>query len=88
MNAYTIKPCNVAACCDVFSPDGKQTSFIFMAEGKPIATIKDETGKEFQAMPLVIRAAVNKHFGTVFALPIDRRGEYLKACIPFTVQEL
>ena len=38
------------------------------------------------ALPLAVRAAVNKHFGTVFALPVERRGDYLKSVQPVEIE--
>lgn len=86
---YTIKPGNIAAVCNVIHND-KETSFIYMADGKLPVTLtkheKDETAA-FLTMPMVVRAAVNKHFGTMFALPLERRGEYLKSLQPWQVHE-
>ncbi len=81
---YTIKPGNIAAVCNVMH-DGKEQSFIYMAPNRIPVTSPHESTEEFNALPLAVRASVNKHFGTIFALPVDRRGEYLKSLQPWDV---
>lgn len=86
---YTIKP-GIAALvhveCELFPEryGSRSSAFIFMAEGKPV-----ERGCgdpiEFDALPLEVRAAINRHFGTVFALPIEARGRYLDNLIPWEI---
>lgn len=32
----------------------------------------------FDYLPLKVQAEINKHFGIVFSLPVEKRGDYLK----------
>lgn len=87
---YTIH-CGIAALvhveCEAFPLryGERKSAFIYMAEGKPIEKgIGDPI--RWDDLPLRVKAAINKHFGTVFALPIERRGEYLENLEPIVVE--
>lgn len=73
--------------CELFPMNygRERTSFIFLADGKPVEKgVGDPV--EFNDLPLKVRAEINKHFGTVFALPIEARGRYLKDIVPWEVE--
>lgn len=80
---YTIKP-SLAAIIVVYADSlpltygENSTTFIYVADGKPL-----EKGIgcsiEINDLPLKVRAAIHKHFGTVFTLPIGQRADYLKS---------
>lgn len=78
---YEIKPgiaAHVEVHCEAFPMNYgyRRSAFIFMAEGKlPEKGIADPV--KWGDLPMQVQAAINKHFGTVFALPVERRGEYL-----------
>ncbi len=78
MTTYTIHPGNIAACCTV---EMGPIDLIYMAEGKPPATLtrlEENQFKAFLALPPQVQAAVNRHYAAVFALPLEQRGEYMK----------
>lgn len=90
---YTITPGNIAAVCHVQADGSTVQDCILLNEGKQPVVFLPGNGDghaqreaaAFLALPLKVRAEVNKHFGTVFALPIEKRGAYLKQCVPLTV---
>lgn len=87
---YTIKP-GIAALVDVHCDEfperfgERKQSYIFMAEGKPVEKGVGDT-VAFSELPIPVQAQINRHFGTVFALPVERRAEYLRNCIPWEVE--
>jgi hypothetical protein len=86
MKAYTIKPGNIAAYCTVIGPDGIEWDYCYLSECKqPEGTPRTERLMPFSELPHKVRAAVNRHFGTMFSLPIERREPYLKQCVPWEV---
>jgi len=40
----------------------------------------------FISLPLEIRAAINKYFGTIFALPIEKRQDFIDNFMPFSIE--
>lgn len=81
---YVIFP-SIAACVEVVCPHFASV-FIFLSEEEGVVKgIGDRV--EFEELPLKVRAAINKHFGTVFALPVEQRGEYLKNLEPMEVDD-
>ena len=56
--------------------------------GNKIAIVggTSEHQPEFDALPLAVRSAVNRQFGTVFALPLTRRQEFIDNSTHFTVE--
>lgn len=77
---WTVVPGGVSALCEVYTPEGVRHNFICINETTVEVGLHDSP--KFETFPLEIRAAVNKHFGTVFALPIGKRGDYLRSCVP------
>lgn len=78
---YEIEP-GIAALvhvhCEAF-PDNygeRRSAFIFMAEGKPVEKGIGDPVK-WEDLPMPVQSAIDKHFNAVFALPIEKRGEYL-----------
>lgn len=90
MSKFTILPGNIAAVVHVKMhydgsiPGYREATYIFMADNK--LPENAALSPPFESLPLEVRAAVNKHFGTVFALPVERRGAYLRSCVPFDVE--
>lgn len=87
---YTIH-CGIASLVNVECEEfplrygERKSSFIYMAEGKPIEKgIGDPI--HWSDLPEPVQAAIAQHFDTVFALPIERRGEYLKDLQPIIVE--
>lgn len=86
---YTITP-GIAALahvhCDAFPEryGERKSSFIFMAEGKPIERGIAEP-IEWGHLPWPVRKAITKHFDTVFGMSIDERIEYMKTVEPIVV---
>lgn len=90
---YTLKPGSIACMLHITPEGGAEQNCIFAAEGKQprifINGRQDNDAQElaaFMALPLSVRAAANRHFGTVFALPVERRSNYLKSCVPWEVE--
>lgn len=73
---YTISHGSIAAIQYVTTPDGARVTVV----GET-----DEHQPEFEALPLAVRAAVNRQFGAVFSLPVSQRENFVKNSIPFEV---
>ena len=72
---YTIRHGSIAAVQYVTKPDG--TTVI-------VTDSKDDI--DLPKLPLEVQAAVNRQFGTIFALPYESREAFIKNSIPFTVE--
>jgi hypothetical protein len=81
---YVLKPGNIASVLYVTTENGKTFDCIYAAENKPVEVWPNQT---IEVLPIPVRAAVNKHFGTMFALPLERRGAYIKSLIPWVVRD-
>lgn len=77
MSIYTIRHGSIAAVQWVTLPDGKEISVTDAKDGSELALPR---------LPLEVRAAVNRQFGTIFALPYASREQFIKASVPFTVE--
>lgn len=87
---YTIIP-GIAALvhveCEAFPEryGRRRSDFVFLAEGKlPVAGVTDPI--KWGDLPLKVQAEINKHFGTVFAMPIEARGKYMDEVQPWDVE--
>lgn len=77
MTKYTIEHGSIASVQYVIDEAGSRV------------TVVGETSEkqpEFDRLPLEVRAAVNRQFGLVFSLPVDRRQAFIDASTPFTVE--
>lgn len=77
MSIYTIRHGSIAAVQWVTLPDGKEIS---------VTDAKDGSETQLPKLPLEVRAAINRQFGTVFALPYGMREQFIKDSVPFTVE--
>lgn len=86
---YVIAHRTIAAAIEVTGPDGKEYLCYYMADGKPVqegvSGSAESAEKRFLALPLPVRRVVEYQFRQVFALPIERRGDWVKAQVPFEV---
>ena len=87
---YTIKPgitSVVDVHCDAFPLrfGARVETYIYMDGGKPVEQAPCGT-LPFEQLPLKVRAAINRHFGTVFSLPLMARIEYMKNVVPWEVE--
>jgi hypothetical protein len=73
---YTIKHGSIAALQYVITPEGKELRIVYTKEYQP----------DFEALPIAVRAAVNKQFGIIFSLPYGARQGFIDNFIPFEVQ--
>jgi hypothetical protein len=73
---YTIRHGSIAALQYVTLPDGKMIA----------VTDSKEPDREKDALPIPVLAAVNRQFGTIFALPLNRRQAFINNSIPFDVE--
>ncbi len=62
----------------------RRIAFIFMAEGKPVSPGIGDT-VEMSGLPQIVQDQINTHFASVFALPVEDRGEYLDNIIPWEI---
>ena len=76
MNDYTITHGSIAAVQYVDKPDGTRVTVVGMTS---------ELQPEFEALPLAVRAAVNRQFGDVFSLPYNKREDFCKNSVPFVI---
>lgn len=51
-----------------------------------VTDAKDGSEIELKRLPLEVQAAVNRQFGTIFALPYDSRQAFIDNSIPFEVE--
>lgn len=77
MSIYTIRHGSIAAVQWVTLPDGYEMS---------VTDAKDGSEKNLPRLPLEVRAAVNRQFGIIFALPYASREQFIKDSVPFTVE--
>lgn len=77
MSVYTIRHGSIAAVQWVTLPDGSQVTVTDAKDGSEVTLPK---------LPLEVRAAVNRQFGIVFALPYASREQFVRDSVPFTVE--
>jgi hypothetical protein len=53
-----------------------------------VTDAKDGSEVDLTKLPLEVQAAVNRQFGTIFALPYDSRQTFINNSIPFYVEVL
>ena len=86
---YKITQGGIAAVITICA-DGEEHSAYFMAGDKPVqldcAGTERDAIDRFRALPLEVRAAVNKQFHEVFAVPVALRSEAVKNRVPFFVE--
>lgn len=75
MSTYTIKHGSIAAVQYVTLPDGSKVT---------VTDSKDDL--DLPKLPLEVRAAVNRQFGIVFALPYASREQFVRDSVPFTIE--
>ena len=86
---YKITQGSIAAVITI-STNGAEHSAYYIAADKPVqldcaGTERDATAR-FMALPLEVRAAVNKQFHEIFAVPLAMRGEAVKNRVPFFLE--
>jgi len=88
---YTIKQGRIAAMIHIIDEDGNMTDCIYMSENRQPEAYKEggcdaEGIVAWEALPLEVRAHVNRQFGTVFALPVNRREDFVVNCVDTTLE--
>lgn len=86
---YKISQGSIAAVITICA-DGAEHNAYYMAADKPVqldcaGTERDAVAR-FMSLPLEVRAAVNKQFHEVFAVPVALRSEAVKNRVPFFVE--
>ena len=77
MSKYIISHGSIAAVQYVTLPGGQKVT---------VTDARDGSECELPRLPLEVQAAVNRQFGTIFALPYDRRQVFIDNSIPFEVE--
>jgi uncharacterized lipoprotein YbaY len=77
MSKYTITHGSIAAVQYVALPDGSEVT---------VTDAKDGSERELPRLPLEVQAAINRQFGTIFALPYHRRQAFIDNSTPFEVE--
>ena len=77
MSKYIISHGSIAAVQYVTLPNGDKVTVTDARDGSEI---------ELPKLPLEVQAAVNRQFGTIFALPYDSRQAFIDNSIPFEVE--
>ena len=77
MSIYTIRHGSIAAVQWVTLPDGLEVS---------VTDAKDGSELRLPRLPLEVQAAINRQFGTIFALPYGMREKFIRDSVPFTVE--
>ena len=72
---YKIKHGSIAAVQYVTLPDGREIT---------VTDASDEPNMRF--LPLEVKAAVNRQFGLIFALPYASRQAFIDNSIPFEIE--
>lgn len=86
MSAYSIHHGNIAACCTVTTVTGEEINLIYESASRcPVTLTRGDEEAAFKALPLKVREAVNRQFSEVFSLPLEQRGDWVKAQNPFLV---
>jgi len=85
---YTIKPGSIAAVQYVeralpSGADNQRWTAVYMAEGKQ-PEITDAAGRH-ATLPMPVLAAINRNFGMMFSIPVERRQALINATVPQTV---
>jgi hypothetical protein len=77
MSKYTITHGSIAAVQYVTLPNNDKVTVTYALDGSEM---------ELPKLPLEVQAAVNRQFGTIFALPYDDRQGFIDNSIPFEVE--
>ena len=77
MSKYKITHGSIAAVQYVTLPNGDKVTVTYALDGSE---------RELPKLPLEVQAAVNRQFGTIFALPYHRRQAFIDNSIPFEVE--
>lgn len=77
MSKYTITHGSIASVQYVTLPSGNKVT---------VTDARDGSERELSRLPLEVQAAVNRQFGTVFALPYNSRQAFIDNSIPFEVE--
>lgn len=77
MSKYKITHGSIAAVQYVTLPNGDKVTVTYALDGSE---------RELPKLPLEVQAAVNRQFGTIFALPYHRRQSFIDNSIPFEVE--
>jgi hypothetical protein len=77
MSRYTITHGSIAAVQYVTLPNNEKVTVTYALDGSE---------RELPKLPLEVQAAVNRQFGTIFALPYDSRQAFIDNSIPFDVE--
>jgi hypothetical protein len=77
MSKYTITHGSIAAVQYVTLPNNEKVTVTYALDGSE---------RELPKLPLEVQAAVNRQFGTIFALPYDSRQGFIDNSIPFDVE--
>lgn len=96
MATWTIKP-GLAALVKIADPADMEYTAIYLSKSLGVVTYlpgKRELHLNDSGLPLQVRAAVNHHFSTVFALEHTEwrgrgptpRAQYVDALVPWTVE--
>lgn len=83
---YTLTHGGIAAVLTVTPEQGEPFDCICINERETVVGVGSDGRAKFEALPLEVRAAVNKQFGAVFSLPVSRRSEWVVSQEPFTVE--
>jgi hypothetical protein len=85
---YTIKHGRIAAVQYITTPEGESLSAIYTSEEKPPEAYPDGNMSRdiWNALPLPVRAAINRQFGIVFSLPYNSREDFVMSSQPFIVE--
>jgi hypothetical protein len=77
MSKYIITHGSIAAVQYVTLPDGNKVI---------VTDARDGSERELPKLPVEVQTAVNRQFGTIFALPYDSRQGFIDNSIPFEVE--
>ena len=93
MATWTIQP-DIAALVRVIYPNGSQVSAVFLNKEKGVVLGLHDRPMKDSDIPSQVQAAINRHFGTVFALEHETwkskgpspRAQYCDALQPWSIE--
>lgn len=87
MKKYRIRHGNIAALLYVtLDNDPKEYEFVYVSGQQQPTRAVAGFWPLFDDLPLEVRAAINRQFGQVFSLPLEQRGAWVRAQVPFDIE--
>lgn len=60
--------------------------YVTLPDGRELAVTDSRDDETLPTLPLEVRAALNRQFGAIMALPVERRQSFIDSSVPFDVE--